>query len=539
MNPDDRPRTLPMPCFPSGDEPPVTVVFPTPPPFPFSTESLSLEPPPFSPLMNFESFEAQFESKPDFGESLVSAPQPLESLYETPIPPFLSKTFDLVDDPSLDKIIAWGARGDSFVVWDPVEFARMVLPRYFKHNNFSSFVRQLNTYVGIDFISVSDAVGLYLRLISVYAKFSIGTGMPISSQVEDKLFVQDLLGIVYMVYGRWTYAYGFRKIDADKWEFANEGFLRGQRHLLKNIRRRKSLHPQHTGSSSGLSDEAGRVELGGEMEHLRKERHSMMQEVVELQHQQRGTVKHMEMVNEKLQTAEKRQKQMVSFLGKIFQNPAFLTRFQQMRQQKSLTSPRTTRKFVKHQAHESGTSDSSPKRQIVSCQDELGNPFMPKQLPCPPLQGMMGDVPFGIDDTSLSEYARMDEFLSEPESSEAVLKGKGVVAGAEYFMTFPEDFVEEKTPPEFSTAETQTMAVEEGLWSTGFGASAGMSSSTELWGNVSSHDTPEISDVWNIGSLQRAGSWGIDKWLNQDSPFSELDNEGQQNRDDYSKKLDP
>ncbi|XP_042017528.1 heat stress transcription factor A-3-like isoform X3 [Salvia splendens] len=415
MNPDDSPRprprtstsTLPMPCFTSGDEPPppVTAVFPNPPSFPFSTESLSVEPPPFSPFMNFDSFEAQFESKPDI------APQPLESLYETPIPPFLSKTFDLVDDPSLDKIIAWGARGDSFVVWDPVEFARMVLPRNFKHNNFSSFVRQLNTY-------------------------------------------------------------GFRKIDADKWEFANEGFLRGQRHLLKNIQRRKSLHPQHTGSSSGLSDEAGKVELGGEMERLRKERHSMMQEVVELQHQQRGTVKHMEMVNEKLQTAEKRQKQMVSFLGKIFQNPAFLTRFQQMRQQKSLASPRTARKFVKHQVHESGTSDSSPKQQIVSCQDELGNPFMPKQLPCPPLQGIMGDVPFGIDDTSLSEYARMDEFLSDPEPSEAVFKGKGVVAGPEYFMSFPEDFVEEKKIPEFSSAETQSMAVEEGLWSTGFGASA-------------------------------------------------------------------
>ncbi|KAF5204439.1 Heat stress transcription factor a-3 [Thalictrum thalictroides] len=84
------------------------------------------------------------------GETNVEVPQPLECLQGNPIPAFLCKTFDLVDDPSLNPVISWGSTGQSFVVWNPMEFARVILPRNFKHNNFSSFVRQLNTYVGTD-----------------------------------------------------------------------------------------------------------------------------------------------------------------------------------------------------------------------------------------------------------------------------------------------------------------------------------------------------------------------------------------------------
>jgi heat shock transcription factor len=63
------------------------------------------------------------------------------------LPPFLVKTYEMVDDPSTNSVVSWGPSNKSFIVWNPPEFAKDVLPRFFKHNNFSSFIRQLNTYV--------------------------------------------------------------------------------------------------------------------------------------------------------------------------------------------------------------------------------------------------------------------------------------------------------------------------------------------------------------------------------------------------------
>ncbi|ORX68575.1 winged helix DNA-binding domain-containing protein, partial [Linderina pennispora] len=59
---------------------------------------------------------------------------------------FVSKLYAMVSDSKTDQLISWTADGDSFQVMDPMELSQEILPLYFKHGNWQSFVRQLNMY---------------------------------------------------------------------------------------------------------------------------------------------------------------------------------------------------------------------------------------------------------------------------------------------------------------------------------------------------------------------------------------------------------
>ncbi|XP_047970961.1 heat shock factor protein HSF8 isoform X2 [Salvia hispanica] len=232
-----------------------------------------------------------------------SAPPPAPMPAPNAPPPFLVKTYDMVDDPATDKVVSWSPTNNSFIVWDSAEFARDLLPKYFKHNNFSSFVRQLNTY-------------------------------------------------------------GFRKVDPDRWEFANEGFLRGQKHLLKSIIRRKPAHghPQQQQQPNGQTPtvgacvEVGKFGLEEEVERLKRDKNVLMQELVRLRQQQQTTDGQLQAMVQRLQGMEQRQQQMMSFLAKAMNSPGFLAQFMQ---QPTDSSRRISEGNKKRRLKQDGVTDDS------------------------------------------------------------------------------------------------------------------------------------------------------------------------------------
>ncbi|XP_047959668.1 heat stress transcription factor A-3-like [Salvia hispanica] len=317
-------------------------------------------------------------------------PKPMEALHETPIPPFLSKTYDLTDDPSLDRIISWGDKGKSFVVWDPVEFSRLILPRNFKHANFSSFVRQLNTY-------------------------------------------------------------GFRKIDTDKWEFRSGGFVQGQRHLLKTIQRRKSHHRLEGPSTAWQA----------EIRESRRERRLMMEELMGLQDEQRLMVQHMQVVKEKLEAAETRHKQMISFLARLINSSI-------------PSSSRTMRKFVKHQT------------ELCSF-----------------------DVTPGSDQPSLHQV-RGDELIHAPKKDGSV--GAMNPTADEHFASSPQNVVVENGVPGFLIAGD--------AWSMGLEAGDPWGYVSNYYDAPDFGVESGLLDVSEIGSMQLEGCSDIKEWLDEESPIN-------------------
>jgi heat shock transcription factor len=65
-------------------------------------------------------------------------------------------SFSFLDDNTNTELIRWSDDGTSFVVLDEDEFAKTLIPELFKHNNYASFVRQLNMYGFHKKVGLSD-----------------------------------------------------------------------------------------------------------------------------------------------------------------------------------------------------------------------------------------------------------------------------------------------------------------------------------------------------------------------------------------------
>jgi heat shock transcription factor, other eukaryote len=129
--------------------------------------------------------------------------------------------------------------------------------------------------------------------------------------------------------------------------------------LLKRIVRRRSSPTQQ--SSIQPAPSSGESSLDPELHTLRREKTALLQEVARLKQEHRQTIEHMSTLNQRLESAENRQKQMISFLAKLLQNPTFVRRLKLHMEQKKIVTTRVKRKFLKHVPHssiESGESSS-------------------------------------------------------------------------------------------------------------------------------------------------------------------------------------
>jgi len=59
---------------------------------------------------------------------------------------FLSKLYDILSDITYNEIIHWDDDGKRIIIADVINLCNIILPKFYKHHNYSSFVRQLNMY---------------------------------------------------------------------------------------------------------------------------------------------------------------------------------------------------------------------------------------------------------------------------------------------------------------------------------------------------------------------------------------------------------
>ncbi|KAI7906030.1 uncharacterized protein BX663DRAFT_428245 [Cokeromyces recurvatus] len=122
------------------------------------------------------------------------------------------RIFSMLETKAHKDVFCWNPSGTSFLVKDTTEFTKVILPKYFKHCNFASFVRQLNKY---DFHKVR------------------------SNKANDTI----------------------QKLNGDQvWEFEHTSFKRDRKDLLKNIKRKATKKKIKAEDDDTIDDDMVRLE---------------------------------------------------------------------------------------------------------------------------------------------------------------------------------------------------------------------------------------------------------------------------------------
>ncbi|XP_053100678.1 heat shock factor protein 1 isoform X2 [Hemicordylus capensis] len=189
------------------------------------------------------------------------------------VPAFLTKLWTLVEDPDTDSLICWSPGGNSFHVFDQGQFAKEVLPKYFKHNNMASFVRQLNMY--------------------------------------------GFRKVIHIEQG------GLVKPEKDDTEFQHPYFIRGQEHLLENIKRKVT-------NVSGIKNEDIRVrqdsvtKLLTDVQVMKGKQESMDSKLIAMKHENEALWREVASLRQKHAQQQKVVNKLIQFLISLVQSNRIL-----------------------------------------------------------------------------------------------------------------------------------------------------------------------------------------------------------------------
>jgi hypothetical protein len=74
---------------------------------------------------------------------------------------FLSKLYDILNNHNYNNVISWDKDGKKVVISDVVKLCKDILPKFYKHRNLSSFIRQLNLYGFHKYKGIMESLEIY------------------------------------------------------------------------------------------------------------------------------------------------------------------------------------------------------------------------------------------------------------------------------------------------------------------------------------------------------------------------------------------